>query len=82
MNKNDFKNPLIQSGAILLLVFLLISIVAGSGSQGLWGSIGADGRAGANRVLKDTIGIELDGLRFSVNRRAGNRPVRRAATDE
>lgn len=41
MNKNDFKNPLIQSGAILLLVFLLISIVAGSGSQGLWGSIGA-----------------------------------------
>ena len=41
MNKNDFKNPLIQSGAVLLLVFLLISIVAGSGSQGLWGSIGA-----------------------------------------
>lgn len=41
MNKNDFKNPLIQSGAILLVVFLLISIVAGSGSKGLWGSIGA-----------------------------------------
>lgn len=41
MNKNDFKNPLIQSGAILLAVFLLISIVAGSGSKGLWGSIGA-----------------------------------------
>jgi chaperonin cofactor prefoldin len=41
MNKNDFKNPLIQSGAVLLLVFLLISIVAGSGSQGLLGSIGA-----------------------------------------
>ena len=41
MNKNDFKNPLIQSGAILLVVFLLISIVAGSGSQGLLGSIGA-----------------------------------------
>ncbi len=41
MNKNDFKNPLIQSGAVLLLVFLLISIVASSGSQGLWGSIGA-----------------------------------------
>ena len=41
MNKNDFKNPLIQSGAILLLVFLLISIVASSGSQGIWGSIGA-----------------------------------------
>lgn len=41
MNKNDFKNPLIQSGAVLLLVFLLISIVVGSGSQGLWGSISA-----------------------------------------
>lgn len=41
MNKNDFKNPLIQSGALLLVVFLLISIVAGSGSEGLWGSIGA-----------------------------------------
>jgi len=41
MNKNDFKNPLIQSGAILLFVFLLISIVAGSGSQGVGGSIGA-----------------------------------------
>lgn len=41
MNKNDFKNPLIQSGAVLLFVFLLISIVAASGSQGVWGSIGA-----------------------------------------
>lgn len=41
MNKNDFKNPLIQSGAVLLFVFLLISIVASSGSQGVWGSIGA-----------------------------------------
>ena len=41
MNKKDFKNPLIQSGAILLLVFLLISIVAGSGSQGVLSSIGA-----------------------------------------
>lgn len=41
MNKNDFKNPLIQSGAVLLFVFLLISIVTTSGSQGVWGSIGA-----------------------------------------
>lgn len=41
MKKNDFKNPLIQSGAVLIFVFLLISIVAGSGSQGVWGSIGA-----------------------------------------
>ena len=41
MNKKDFKNPLIQSGALLLLVFLLISFVAGSGSQGILGSIGA-----------------------------------------
>jgi len=41
MNKNDFKNPLVQSGAVLLAVFFLISIVAGSGSQGLGSSIGA-----------------------------------------
>ena len=41
MNRNDLKNPLIQSGAILLFAFLLISIVAGSGSGGILGSIGA-----------------------------------------
>lgn len=41
MNRNDLKNPLIQSGAILLFAFLLISIVAGSGSEGIGGSIGA-----------------------------------------
>ena len=41
MNKNDFKNPLIQSGIVLLVVFLLIAFVAGSGSQGIVGSIGA-----------------------------------------
>ena len=41
MNKNDFKNPLIQSGIVLLVVFLLIAFVAGSGSQGIGGSIGA-----------------------------------------
>ncbi len=41
MNKNDFKNPLIQSGAVLLFVFLLISIVAGSESEGVFGSIGS-----------------------------------------
>jgi len=41
MNKNDFRNPLIQSGALLLLVFILISIVAGSGEKGFLGSIGA-----------------------------------------
>lgn len=41
MNKKDLKNPLIQSGALLLLAFLLISIVAGSGSEGILGSIGA-----------------------------------------
>jgi len=40
MNKNDFKNPLIQSGAVLLVVFVLIAIVGGSESQGFWGSIG------------------------------------------
>ncbi len=41
MNKKDFKNPLIQSGALLLFAFLLISIVAGSGSEGIWGSVAA-----------------------------------------
>lgn len=42
MNKNDFKNPLIQSGIVLLVVFLLIAFVAGSGgSQGIGGSITA-----------------------------------------
>lgn len=41
MNKNDLRNPLIQSGALLLLVFILISIVAGSGEKGFLGSIGA-----------------------------------------
>ena len=39
MNKNDLKNPLIQSGAILLVVFLLISIVANSEPEGFLGSI-------------------------------------------
>jgi hypothetical protein len=41
MNKNDFRNPLIQSGAVLLFVFLLISIVANSGPNGMLGSISA-----------------------------------------
>ncbi|MDX9894409.1 MAG: hypothetical protein RBS34_03120 [Desulfofustis sp.] len=39
MNKNDLKNPLIQSGIILLIVFLLIAIVANSEPQGFLGSI-------------------------------------------
>jgi len=39
MNKNDLKNPLIQSGAILLVIFLLISIVANSEPDGFLGSI-------------------------------------------
>jgi len=41
MNKNDFRNPLIQSGAVLILFFLLISIVAYSGPNGMLGSISA-----------------------------------------
>jgi transcriptional regulator with XRE-family HTH domain len=41
MNKNDFRNPLIQSGIVLLVIFILISIVANSGSEGMLGSIGA-----------------------------------------
>ncbi len=39
MNRNDLKNPLIQSGAILLIVFLLISIVANSEPEGFLGSV-------------------------------------------
>ena len=41
MNKNDFRNPLIQSGAVLLFIFLLISIVANSGPNGIVGNISA-----------------------------------------
>ncbi len=41
MNRHDLKNPLVQSGALLLVAFLLISIVAGSDSGGIWGSISA-----------------------------------------
>ena len=38
MNRNDFRNPLIQSGVVLLVVFLLISIVTNSPSDGFVGS--------------------------------------------
>jgi len=38
MNRNDFRNPLIKSGIILLFVFLLISIVASSPADGFFGS--------------------------------------------
>ncbi len=41
MNKKDFRNPLIQSGAVLLFVFLLISIVANAGTNSIIGSISA-----------------------------------------
>lgn len=41
MNKNDFRNPLIQSGIILLVVFLLIAIVANAEPSGTVGSIAA-----------------------------------------
>jgi len=39
MNRNDFRNPLIQSGIVLLVVFLFISIVANSPAEGFFGSI-------------------------------------------
>ena len=41
MNRNDFRNPLIQSGIVLLVVFLLIAIVANAGPSGMIGSIAA-----------------------------------------
>lgn len=41
MNRNDFRNPLIQSGIVLLVVFLLIAIVANAGPNGVIGSIAA-----------------------------------------
>jgi len=39
MNRNDFRNPLIQSGILLLVVFLSIAIVANSPADGFFGSI-------------------------------------------
>jgi hypothetical protein len=39
MNRNDFRNPLIQSGILLLIVFISISIVANSPADGFIGSI-------------------------------------------
>lgn len=39
MNKNDFKNPLIQSGLILIGVFLLIAIVVSSPASGFFSGI-------------------------------------------
>ena len=41
MNKNDFRNPLIQSGIVLLVVFILIAIVTNAGPNGMIGSIAA-----------------------------------------
>lgn len=41
MKRNDFRNPLIQSGAVLLFVFILISVVANSPTDGFFSSIGA-----------------------------------------
>lgn len=39
MNRNDFRNPLIQSGILLLIVFISISIVANSPADGFFGGI-------------------------------------------
>lgn len=39
MNRNDFRNPLIQSGILLLIIFVFISIVANSPADGFFGSI-------------------------------------------
>ena len=39
MNRNDFRNPLIQSGILLLIVFIAISIVVSSPAEGFFGNI-------------------------------------------
>lgn len=39
MNRNDFRNPLIQSGILLIIVFISISIVANSPAEGFFGGI-------------------------------------------
>ncbi len=39
MNRNDFRNPLIQSGILLIIVFISISIVANSPAEGFIGGI-------------------------------------------
>ena len=39
MNRNDFKNPLIQSGLILIGVFLLMAIVVSSPASGFFSGI-------------------------------------------
>ena len=41
MNRNDLRNPLIKSGAVLLFVILLISAVANSEGHGIIGGISA-----------------------------------------
>ena len=39
MNRNDFRNPLIQSGIILLVAFILISVVVSSPANGFFSGI-------------------------------------------
>jgi hypothetical protein len=41
MNRNDLRNPLIKSGAVLVFVILLISAVANSEGHGIIGGISA-----------------------------------------
>lgn len=41
MNRNDFRNPFIKSGAVLVFVILLISAVANSEGHGIIGGISA-----------------------------------------
>ena len=41
MNRNDFRNPLIQSGILLLCAFILISIVVNSPANGFFSGIAA-----------------------------------------
>jgi hypothetical protein len=41
MNRNDFRNPLIKSGAVLVFVILLITAVANSEGHGIIGGISA-----------------------------------------
>ncbi len=64
MNRNDFRNPLIQSGILLLVVFLFISIVANAPADGFIASIYAL-VSGLVRGLLFVIALSI-GLIFSI----------------
>jgi polyhydroxyalkanoate synthesis regulator phasin len=64
MNRNDFRNPLIQSGILLLVVFIFISIVANAPADGFIASVYAL-VSGLVRGLLFVIALSI-GLLFSI----------------